>query len=594
MTNQQIKEYILHYIQKNKTRSAIMLSGEWGTGKSHFIENELIPFLSHKEQGSHKCVCISLYGLTKVEDISRSLYFELKTGKIKTDSEVFQTSKLATKTILKGVTSFFGVDLSASEDELNKLYESIDLSDKFIIFEDVERTQIDILQLMGYVYNLVEEAGVKLLLVTNESAILQYEIIEKEETDRQTHKKVMTRYKAYTEQTQKYLSTKEKSVSDTIMYEGDFKQAIKEIITSFENEKLDSFSSDDIVNELNQIMSQMDNYNLRSFIYACQKTSDIISNLQDCDCEFLKCIFFSIVIFSLRTKSGEKLYWKDEPVFSMELGNEQYPLFKFCYKYIVIHTLDLSNIEEAKEAFHDLRVYDKKNGSYDPDVLVLANYYINYEKDILAALESIDKRLDNPEDISFYMYGEIAYYALYLKHILEMDIGNIKEKLVKNLYGRGQKMQTKALFRKTFRNAKEELQKEFEELRKDMYHALEPENVVPNFKYRPDDVDAFYNYVCQNDGIFRMNGAFATLFDISKMRTLFYECNLDQKDSIRGSFLSVYSPSNISSFLSGDKEALLQLHAGIIEDSQKDGLDRIERLQYHWFSDNLKSFLEKL
>ena len=38
-------------------------------------------------------------------------------------------------------------------------------------------------------------------------------------------------------------------------------------------------------------------------------------------------------------------------------------------------------------------------------------------------------------------------------------------------------------------------QKEFEELRKDMYHALEPEDVVPNFKYRPDDVDAFYNYV---------------------------------------------------------------------------------------------------
>lgn len=192
MTNQQIKEYILHYIQKNKTRSAIMLSGEWGTGKSYFIENELIPFLSHEAQGAHKCVCISLYGLTKTEDISRSLYFELKTGKINSGSEAFQTGKLATKTLLKGVTSFFGIDLSASEDELNKLYESIDLSDKFIIFEDVERTQIDILQLMGYVYNLVEEAGAKLLLVTNESAILQYEIIEKEETDRKTRKKVKT------------------------------------------------------------------------------------------------------------------------------------------------------------------------------------------------------------------------------------------------------------------------------------------------------------------------------------------------------------------------------------------------------------------
>ena len=55
---------------------------------------------------------------------------------------------------------------------MKELYESVDFSGKLIILEDLERTNIGILKLLGYVNNLVEQDGVKVLLVANEEEII--------------------------------------------------------------------------------------------------------------------------------------------------------------------------------------------------------------------------------------------------------------------------------------------------------------------------------------------------------------------------------------------------------------------------------------
>ena len=66
MTNYELNKYIRHYLENDKTHSAIMLTGEWGSGKSYYIQHELIPFLNN--DGPSRCVTVSLYGLS---DISR-------------------------------------------------------------------------------------------------------------------------------------------------------------------------------------------------------------------------------------------------------------------------------------------------------------------------------------------------------------------------------------------------------------------------------------------------------------------------------------------------------------------------------------------
>ena len=105
-------------------------------------------------------------------------------------SNGISSGKLIAKTIVKGVTSFFGVDLSVSEKDLNNLYSSVDLTGKLIVLEDVERSSIDIKEILGYVNSLVEQDGVKVLLVANEQEIYKYEEIVEEKDGKKNIKKV--------------------------------------------------------------------------------------------------------------------------------------------------------------------------------------------------------------------------------------------------------------------------------------------------------------------------------------------------------------------------------------------------------------------
>lgn len=160
----------MRYLVEDKTHSAIMLTGAWGTGKSYYIQNELVPFL--KEEHEKECVTLSLYGIKSTAEISRSIYIELRAKTLSAKGEAAVAGKLIAKTIVRGVVSRFGIDFSKENDTMQELYESINLSNKLVILEDIERSQIEVIELLGYVNSLVEQDNVKVLLVANENEML--------------------------------------------------------------------------------------------------------------------------------------------------------------------------------------------------------------------------------------------------------------------------------------------------------------------------------------------------------------------------------------------------------------------------------------
>ena len=200
------------------------------------------PFL--KEDKKNRCIIISLYGLESISDISKSIYMELRIKKLKKDSEMRAAGKVLTKTIFKNMVGILGIDANMSEDDLQDLYSSIDLSGKLLIFEDLERSNIDLITVLGYINNLVERDGVKVLLVANEDEILNkvpkasnFDIetlisLDSENNDKEDDKNNIS------EDVQKYLRIKEKTVSDTIYFESDYYKGIKNILTIFENTKI--------------------------------------------------------------------------------------------------------------------------------------------------------------------------------------------------------------------------------------------------------------------------------------------------------------------------------------------------------------------
>lgn len=593
MNNEELNKYIKHYLEKDQSKSAIMLTGAWGIGKSYYIQNELIPFLQEEHC---KCVAVSLYGLKTLSDISKSIYLELRVKPLKSNSEFATTGKLIAKTLAKGIISHFGVDLKSTEEEMQTLYESIDLSQTLIILEDVERSQIDILDLLGYVNSLVEQDGVKVLLVANENEIVQYEpIVISDETATQagTLYKINSNRK-YTEKAQKYLLFKEKTICDTIQFEGDIEHAILQIVSTFDNNKLLCFANLTLAKEIYGIMIACNQYNLRSFIFACQKSVDIFDQIgNDYEENFLKCIFFGIIYFSLRFKAENTVQWDRSENYSIELGDKTYPLFKFCFEYIQQQKFDLAEVPAAADAFKQKQILDKKD-AYDPLLQILFKYYLHTQKEVEQAVKKISTRLQDPEDISIYNYDQIAMCLIIVEHILNLNIEKEKCSLVNNLKKCGKSLKVEELFRSAFRKDCEPYKKEFEELKDEMIDVLKKDTqIIPNFDYLPAQTDIFCDYITKHSSDILITRQFAKILNIPKLRQMFAACTPAQKQNIRMAFMEMYRFGNVKEFLANDAPAIEQLK-NYIEIDMENQTDKIQRLQYEWFAEALDAILKTL
>lgn len=616
MKNAELNEYIRHYLEENKTKSAIMLSAPWGTGKSYYIQNVLRQHL--KKEGKDRCVVVSLYGMRDLSEISKSLYLEIRVKPIKENisnkwnkifrkkqssqskytSEVVATIVGGGKTILKGITDYHGIDLSSSNDSLQQLYESINLQDKLIILEDVERSDIDLISIMGYVNSLVEQDGVKVLLVANEDEILKKEPIEvetKEEEEKlESYHKLGLDNRKYTEETKEYLKTKEKTISDTIRFEGDSSEAIKNIISSFENEKLSEFLSDDNLKELNTLLH---NKNLRSFIFACQKTVDIYKIAPSTsDNTFLKAVFFGMVIYSLRIKAGDTPKWDGDKNLSVSLGNSSYPLFRCCFDYIWEQTLDIQAILDAAEAFKELRLYDRRQYRYDDDLNAIYSFYIQSEKELIKRLDNIKTRLQNPEDISYYEYGKLASYIVALTEFVDYDIAPIKNAIIRNLTGMGDRINEYFLFHSSTHIDSAEKTREYEDLKQSMIQALKiDQDLLWGFDYTPDAMAKLHDASIMHETDIRNQGKFVSLLDLDRFVLLLEKCTAAQIEEARAAFLAVYRSQYIKDHYAEELPTMEKLLLGIEVIMQENNeLDSIQKLQLKWFSDNLRGFIKRL
>lgn len=588
-----LNKYILHYLTKDKTGTAILLTGRWGSGKSYYINTVLKPFL---EEHKKKCVVVSLYGLNTVDEIGKSIYWGLRSLKLKFDNEKLAAGALAAQTLAKGFTSFLGVDLQADDNALQKLYESIDLSDKLVVLEDLERTNIDTSELLGYVNNMTEHDKAKVLLVANEDEIINTKAVEEEDrTEVEQLGKEKTQRYDYTDETKKYLLNKEKTVSDTILFEGDYRHAIVSIASLFENVQLSQLCAGEGTDDVKEIMDITGNYNLRSFIFACQKTADLFEYVEEESLSDLrKCIFYSVVAFSFKMNEGSIVSWNDENEYSFDLGTSKYPLFKFCYDYITYHHFEPSEIAEADEQLRLLRLYDKKKTKNDKDIVTLQEYYRRYESDVKEAVDSITRRLNIIEDISFFDYGTIITYLIIVKHALGIDIEEAKKQIIDNLRGRGKDIPADVLFKTTLRDESEEIQEEFKEVRKRIYSVLNENEVIPGFSYKPSQSGQLLEFVRKNELLFHSKGRFLGLLDVHKFVDMFKNSTPMEMDNLRGVFGVIYGNGYVRSFFNSDIPLLIEMKNNIETYYQEGSItDKVQKLQTEWFIDNLNEYIQQ-
>lgn len=183
-----IYECLNQYIQNPDPQYAVMLKGKWGCGKTYFIKNWLQQFNSESndenaEAGNIilKPVYVTLYGISRIGEVSKAIdrelnpFFYSKTGKV-----LAGVAKIAGKVLLKTSFDFNGdnkedASFSGSIDSLSLFRINDDTTvkgDKFIVFDDIERCQIDMKKLLGYINYFVEHCNCHVVVIGDETHLL--------------------------------------------------------------------------------------------------------------------------------------------------------------------------------------------------------------------------------------------------------------------------------------------------------------------------------------------------------------------------------------------------------------------------------------
>ncbi|MBQ7769085.1 MAG: hypothetical protein IJ403_09440 [Oscillospiraceae bacterium] len=599
MNDHEYNLYIENYLKNDKTKSAIMLIAPWGMGKSYYIQNSLIPHLEH--DGDKKCVVVSLYGLNDIKEISKAIYFELRVKKIGSKNEKFEAGKIVAKTLLKNGLSTVGIDLSVREEDLEKLYTSIDLSDKLIILEDLERSGISIKQVLGYVNNLVEQDGAKVLLVANENEVKDLEEkITKDKEGKDTTKWV------YTAETEEYLKIKEKTVSDTIHYLCDFDAAIENILKTFSDpnlntclEEKDTHGKALIVNEIRSVMADVGVYNLRSLIFACQKTVDIFLNYKNnLDIVFFKHVLLGNLAFSLRLKSNDDLKW-GERTNPNSLGTSEYPLYKFCYDYIKYQELDVSEIKSNQETFIERKEYEKKQQGTNTALSILYDFPNQKSVILGCAVEMVRDELKDGTVIPVIQYGKLANYLIAVRSLLDNPdiIDECKTIMLQNLKKvthRDGRILDRLRIHDSFSFWDDIQVKEYNTFIQEMSSVFQSNA----FSYIKEDDPLEYlqkiaELMYDKESDVRQSKSFMDKIDTDKILVGLEKATATQVSEFRRGFLSTYGIANISDFLPNDKDALVGFQAGVqnLLDSNK-GADKIVRLQYLWLIGHIEAAIK--
>ena len=286
--NQEKKEigYLKSDISNGKV---IMLSGKWGSGKTHFWKNKIQTVLNENDKKIPNHY-ISLYGKTSIQEIKNEMF--LKIFESVDSYEVIEKSKNFAKNTVNLASSFFGaisilgvsLDISKISDKSFENLEKI-LDDKklkkteeylnsgaIICFDDFERKSkdIDLNDLFGFITQLTLNFSCKVVIILND------DVFEGEE------KKIFS-------------NVKEKSVSKFLKYEPSIRELFETIFNSDERYR----KLDDCKEIILETIEKTQELNARIYIQVLDNLVEWVEENPEMNENFIKYFIFVNINFIL-------------------------------------------------------------------------------------------------------------------------------------------------------------------------------------------------------------------------------------------------------------------------------------------------------
>lgn len=382
------------YINENMSDYAIMINGVWGSGKTYFVKNELIPELEQ----DRPVIYISLFGIKTIDDLVNVMslhilniysneraqkranlngnsFRQINSGNISSTSKVATTLMSLISKGLKLVPK--GEDTKAFVSDLQK--NSIKFNRYIFIFDDFERSIIDKIELLGFFDELVEQNNAKVIIVCNEGKIANgrkennNSSIQKE-NEESIDKRLVDDYTLY----------KEKVIGLTINYKADLSSVYERVLLKEANHddayRLLLQSKDDIL----RLFKITSSHNIRTLKFIFKRFKELRKEIKAAfeinkkDMTYfnvyVSAIMLNVITASLSYKDfGKNIVdiLKDKDTiacfFSSEGLNDDVKNFdmtnyvrvtRFINEYIYTYSLDCMLLIEDIDRFIDEKIND--------------------------------------------------------------------------------------------------------------------------------------------------------------------------------------------------------------------------------------------
>ncbi|HNW83239.1 MAG TPA: P-loop NTPase fold protein, partial [bacterium] len=186
--NDNIRDYLKSYILEENHSSAIMLTGPWGCGKTHFVKDFIENFskVDKKTRGvdakiikNKKLIYVPLNGVTSKDEINRKLLISYLFSENKAEYAGFASH------LIEGYMEFKQVPVKALKqiskslakltfDRLSKIGK-----DNVFFFDDLERCKMEPQEIMGYINDFIEHSQSGVVIICDDSKLEEdYKIIK--------------------------------------------------------------------------------------------------------------------------------------------------------------------------------------------------------------------------------------------------------------------------------------------------------------------------------------------------------------------------------------------------------------------------------
>lgn len=593
-----IVEQIISYLNEEKYCQAILIDGEWGSGKTFFVKEILMPKIS-KNISDKKVHYVSLYGVSSLEEITEKIYCSYVEEMIDKNLGA-DKGKLVKKgwSIGGKLFSVFLKKFEIDTSELPKLSDFKDIEDGIFIFDDLERCELPITQTLGMLNDLIENNGIKIIIVANQKEIgkisnfnnlphkymvaLDERIKFDDEGNKDaglTKEKLIKRVQSLFAEDSLYVKTKEKLIGLTIYYHPKFENVYVSVVDKYYPESGEGgkenvrgylmANKQKVVNYFEK--AKYGNIHTLIFIFATfEKIYKILGPLEkgsykEYIAKQIDDIFKYIIVLSIRIKSGKSLFqWDSGEEYGLVLFDglksysDQIYGYKFVDDYLLNCSLDEKAIKEIvyKKATERKQVDDSIAVGKALSIKKLSNWKKLEDDEIRKTIKAIVEELETQKyEPGFFQKIILTFFELQDYEIMR----NSEETYSRIISAMGEKLKKDdGKFKKSYLEINSNDTALIER-----YNALiepllkifeEKENeAVKDFSFVHEDWNDIFPENCKkNSKDFLKNGKFFYYFELEKFINKLKEVPVKEIYNLIDGIKEIYEIADIDKYMQSD------------------------------------------